>query len=323
MTLQDFTFSFLERTRGHLSQLGAYGASENKLTPEFSGSEAARRISELVAGSRPAMIGRFGENELEAVRRGLSIRSRHGVLKATSSYLRGERAPFWYSEAFRTKMANNAGFFPPDANSLLQFADRMLIDVAELDLLGSWLKNENKLREFFSQASIVPLSSLEPYLSRTPWSKSLAGQRVLVVHPFVDTIRKQYERRELLFEDDDVLPDFSLLTLKAVQSIAYSKTRFSNWFEALSWMENEIEEIDFDVAIIGAGAYGFPLAAFVKRLGRKAVHLGGATQILFGIKGKRWENVPQFMSLFNQHWVRPQPSETPKKYLDVESGCYW
>jgi len=286
MRLQDFTYSCLERTRGHLSQLGAFKASEKKLTPEFGVAEAARRISDLVAGNRPAMIGRFGENELEAVRRGLSIRSRHGVLNATSAYLRGERAAFWYSEAFRRQMSNNAGFFPPDADSLLQFADRMVIDVAELDVLGSWLKNENGLRKYFNQASIVPLSSLEPYLSPTPWSKALEGQRVLVVHPFVDTIRSQYERRCLLFEDGDVLPDFRLLTFKAVQSIAYSKTQFSNWFEALSWMENEIEKIDFDVAIIGAGAYGFPLAAFVKRLGRKAVHLGGGNADTIRYQGK-------------------------------------
>ena len=31
------------------------------------------------------------------------------------------------------------------------------------------------------------------------------------------------------------------------------------------------------------------LAAHVKRLGKRAVHLRGATQILFSIKGKHWE----------------------------------
>ena len=51
-----------------------------------------------------------------------------------------------------------------------------------------------------------------------------------------------------------------------------------------------MEEI-FDVAIIGCGAYGMPLAAMLKQAGKQAIHLGGATQLLFGIKGKRWEEI--------------------------------
>ena len=50
-------------------------------------------------------------------------------------------------------------------------------------------------------------------------------------------------------------------------------------------MKNQIVKTDFDIAIIGAGAYGFSLAAFIKKIGKKAVHLGGPTQVLFGIKG--------------------------------------
>ena len=56
-------------------------------------------------------------------------------------------------------------------------------------------------------------------------------------------------------------------------------------------------KIDFDVAIIGCGAYGFPLAAKLKQAGKQAIHLAGATQLLFGIKGKRWEEY-QFQKRF-------------------------
>jgi hypothetical protein len=66
------------------------------------------------------------------------------------------------------------------------------------------------------------------------------------------------------------------------------------------------------------------LAAHVKRLGKKAVHLGGSTQILFGIKGKRWEENNKFISsIMNQHWVRPLESETPSNINKIEDGCYW
>ena len=86
---------------------------------------------------------------------------------------------------------------------------------------------------------------------------------------------------------------------------------FETWFDALDWMCARVREIDFDVALIGAGAYGLPLAAYVKGLGKKAVHLGGPTQLMFGIRGKRWDQWPQFQKLYNEHWTRPLAEETP------------
>jgi ketopantoate reductase len=86
-------------------------------------------------------------------------------------------------------------------------------------------------------------------------------------------------------------------------------------------MENEISKIDFDIAIIGCGAYGLPLAAHVKRMGKKVVHMGGATQLLFGIKGKRWED--SNFKFINKYWVRPLEEEKPKDHKKVEDSCYW
>ena len=53
--------------------------------------------------------------------------------------------------------------------------------------------------------------------------------------------------------------------------------------------------------------------------------MGGATQILFGIRGRRWEveYTDTIVPLFNPYWVRPLPEETPEKAASVESGCYW
>ena len=70
-----------------------------------------------------------------------------------------------------------------------------------------------------------------------------------------------------------------------------------------------MHEAEFDVLIVGAGAYGLPLAAEAKRMGKVGIHIGGAIQILFGILGHRWEteHVEQFGPLFNDHWVRPFP----------------
>ncbi|MDO5614604.1 MAG: hypothetical protein Q4G16_00310 [Cruoricaptor ignavus] len=89
-------------------------------------------------------------------------------------------------------------------------------------------------------------------------------------------------------------------------------------------MKEKISKTDFDIAIIGCGAYGFPLASFIKNLGKQAIHLGGVTQLLFGITGKRWEDWEHYTSLRaenGKHWITP--TEAPKGFKNVENGCYW
>ncbi len=168
------------------------------------------------------------------------------------------------------------------------------------------------------------MKDLEPYYHNEPWSIALKGKKVLVVYPFEDSIKNQYAIHNKLFANKDILPDFELITFKPVQSIAGNKPdKFETWFEALEFMKDKISDIDFDIAIIGAGAYGLPLAAHVKRIGKKAIQLGGATQILFGIKGIRWESIPLISVLFNEHWINPLPAERPDGYKKIENGCYW
>lgn len=164
-----------------------------------------------------------------------------------------------------------------------------------------------------------------PWLYENPWTRVLKGKKVLVIHPFVHSIESQYKRRELLFENPDVLPEFaSLHVIKAVQSIAGEETEFASWFDALEYMKGEMEKIDFEVALIGCGAYGMPLAIHAKRLGKIGIHLAGWTQMLFGIYGKRWiQDQPQYAKYINEYWVRPSDDEKPIRALGVEGGCYW
>ena len=84
-----------------------------------------------------------------------------------------------------------------------------------------------------------------------------------------------------------------------------------------------IDDVDFDIAIIGAGAYGLPLCSYVKLKGKKAIHMGGATQILFGIKGMRWDSHEYISKLYNENWIRANSEETPINSNKVEGGSYW
>ena len=93
-------------------------------------------------------------------------------------------------------------------------------------------------------------------------------------------------------------------------------------------MKAQMDRIDYDICLIGCGAYGFPLAAHAKRMGKKGFHLGGSLQLLFGIRGKRWENPDynpdyNYAALMNEHWVKPSEEERPVAAKKVEDACYW
>ena len=213
----------------------------------------------------------------------------------------------------------------------------MLKDSKELDILGSWLQPEKHLFEYWKQADVVKLVFLEPWHSIRPWSRVLENKNVLVIHPFAKSIESQYKRRESIFADTNVLPKFkSLRIIPAVQTLGGSDGRFNNWFDALEWMKDEMDKEPYDIAIIGCGAYGFPLAAHAKRTGHQGIHLGGATQLLFGITGNRWIKeygmgdeyfslLPEhaYRKLMNETWVRPDNTETPQSAKNVEGACYW
>ena len=85
--------------------------------------------------------------------------------------------------------------------------------------------------------------------------------------------------------------------MKAVQTILGLKSEFPSWFDALEHMYQRAMSIDFDIAIIGCGAYAFPLACKLKKSGRSAITTCGPTQVLFGIKGDRWKDNQRVLKL--------------------------
>ena len=273
--------------------------------------EAQKRIREIINAGEPALIARYGSNEALCVAESIGI-NLHAKKR--------------FSKKILWQVYNNAGVFPYGREMALRMGQIMLNSSKNVDLLGVW---DSPMQDFLvknfcaSTMEITSLGNLEPYYSDEPWTAALKGKKVLVIHPFKESIESQYKKREYLFENSNILPEFNLKVMRAVQTIAGEEDpRFADWEDALVYMYEQAMKIDFDVAIIGCGAYGMPLAAKLKESGKIAIHLGGATQLLFGIKGARWDNHPLAM-LYNDYWVRPLETETPKAARHIEGACYW
>ena len=280
--------------------------------PILNRTEGGELIRALVEAAEPVLVDRLGWVEVACCMH--FLRHRCG----------GLLLPYrkWLRDSGRT----NAGIFPNRNQGIDAFVRVFLEAATESDVVGVWFRpGENFITNGFCPgARLVPLESIEPDYRGVPWTTALRGRRVLVIHPFADTIRCQYEtKRELLFENPEVLPQFDLIVLKAVQSFAGESSTYSTWSEALDRMKAEMDATSYDVCIVGAGAYGLPLAAHAKASGKVGVHMGGVTQLLFGIKGRRWDELESVRRLYNDAWVRPAPSEMPRDWLAVEEGCYW
>lgn len=257
------------------------------------------------------MAARFGTTEGEALVNYWRTKFRYG-----ENYSK-------YPQFYLDQICTFSGFFPNNKADLWKWAELETKACADLDLLGVmyFLNEEWIVKTFCSQATLMPNGGLAS--AAHGWAHVLEGMKVLVVHPFTDTIRSQYDNnREKIFPGTNALPKFDLMCVKAVQTISdVTDSRFKTWFKALDYMTEEVAKHDFDVCLIGCGAYGFQLASRVKQMGKIAVHMGGSLQSLFGIRGARWD--VKYADMYNEFWVYPSQEETPKGFEKVEGGCYW
>lgn len=296
-----------------------------------------QKANDLIYGvlnrNAPCMISRFGTGEIGIVNNYLTVHSDESLFQRSLNYITDNTGLPWWDKLIYKSMRLNAGIFPESIETLNRFSERYLQDIPEIDILGSFNYTE-RFMPLRNDVINIHLECLYPFFVERPWTRVLKSKKILVIHPFVESIQHQYKQHDKLFDNEDVFPEYELLTVRAVQSNAGAEVPFKDWFEALKYMEDEISKLDFDFAIIGCGAYGLPLAAHVKRMGKKAIHLGGGSQLLFGIKGKRWDNnnyhwksFPQlntnYSSLYNEYWIRPKADETPKSATMVEGACYW
>lgn len=310
-----------------------FPSTGEKLLQEVNPDKVSDIIYNLLADDKSCMIARYGATELSMVVNYLGITTKkHSIYR----FIKGQEPEWWWNHNIMMQMQQWSGFFPPTEEKLSQFCRLMLDDAKEMDICGVFSSVEPLMRyvePYMSSPLYVPLYTYSPFVSTRPWSRILKGKKVLVIHPFAELIVRQYQRREQLFDNPDVLPEFDLKVIKAVQSLGGESNGFADWFEALQYMKNEMDRTDYDICLIGCGAYGFPLAAHAKRQGKKAIHFGGELQLLFGIKGRRWEQpdhairsgLPEdfYLKLFaNPFWVRPDEYRNAHS-KNVENACYW
>ena len=288
----------------------------------ISRTDTNKMIFNLIKSDEPFMVGRFGLTEVDTLIHYDNF-SKMNSLEKLHEWSLTLRYPF-SKNCILNDIHRQSGFYPVTKKNIALFKEEMISSMKRVDLLASWVKGECRYQKYLPNTQVCKLDFIEPYLSENPWSEALEGLKVLIIHPSTDSIYDQYNQNRCnIFRDQKVLPKFELKLIKAPYTLPGESDDSSDWFEILDALTEETYQTDFDIALIGCGAYGFPLASRIKKLGKKSIHLGGATQIMFGIKGKRWDQRPVFMNLYNEFWKYPSINEKPQGYFGIDRGCYW
>lgn len=268
-------------------------------------------MRERIASGRPFAAGKIGSLEAEALHIFLSSKNP----KADRNW-----------KGLGERLFANVGVFPPSAEVFARFCKVYGESLGGIDGIAVWFNKgeQESIAKWAPDAQLGEFSMLEPYLDANPWTLGLAGCRVVVVSPFRQSIERQIPRLEAVWSRHPIWPELAdISVVPAPFSAALAEPQDADWFAALDRLESDLAQRQFDIALIGAGGYSLPLCTRVKKMGRSAIHTGGATQLFFGIMGGRWRG-SDFESRFaNEHWIDPLPAELPAKREKVEGGCYW
>lgn len=278
--------------------------------PQYSGEDAQILLARKIEEGKGCLIARVGETEG----------------RATTHFLRRRiamsqgRIP--YDAALMSKLRLLAGYFPVSNESIDELAKLYLSAVANISIYAAWTPHDAWLCP--QHAIRIRLIDLDPFFTERKWTLALEGRKVCVVSPFIDTMQIQYPLRNKYFKTS-VIPDMELSYVRAPMTQCETDVTDQSWQNNLHTLTDAVLRTDAEVIIIGAGAYGLPLGSNAAKQGKVAIVLGGSTQLLFGIKGTRWENDRQYRAIFNDHWVRPSETERPPGFqnFEIKGGAYW
>ena len=252
----------------------------------------------------------------------------------------------WESEkGFITKdmaavLERNAGVFPSSIDSVQRWVSATKEAVQGADILATgWyapiIKREQTLLTNWSwSGKQIALRGIEPYYSSLPlrWTNTLEGQKVCVVSSFTRSMAAQLEKGEEAIWPGagSIWPRYvkwSWVNTGYAPSMSLGKASWAedpeSWEEAVAYVVGNVMNTGARIVLIGCGGLGMIIASELKRRGKICIVMGGAIQVLFGIKGGRWKNHGFISKLWNEEWVYPSADETPGGACFVENSCYW
>lgn len=266
-----------------------------------------RLVAEALDSQRGFAAGKLGNSERGWLRYPI-VRERE----------RDPRRLTAYRLATAHRGALHSGIYPRDAAFLDRFCDQYARAVGELDAIGIFADDLPDALELFAYHQLrgAPMAYFDQEPERSSpadedrcWLRHLRGRRILLLSPFAELLRERANR-------DDYDASWAKIGKRwfepaSVEAIEFpygfdprTRERHPSALDLFDEIRGRVAAADFDIALIGAGGLGIPLAGEVKRLGRIGVSLGGHLQVVFGVAGERWLERQDWQRLYmNDSWI--------------------
>lgn len=150
----------------------------------------------------------------------------------------------------------------------------------------------------------------------------IENKHILIINNLGSLMKQQFENGNVKNIHKD-FPD----NVKSIQFFENGYTFFNNGpdnniIETANKLCNEIKKLEFDGAIISAGAYGYLIADFIiNNLKKEAYVIGGELSFYFGINNNRSKMFHK--EQINEFFIDVPLEMKPEGYEKIEGGCYW
>ena len=210
--------------------------------------------------------------------------------------------------------------------SLEIYQKSTLISIVAVDKFNSFRLIDNTILNYVNKKCIH--HTLTTDNGKDIWFRKdvFKNKKVLFISSHAETMKSQWESGNVIkgYQDkNENFPNTKFIFCEMILNTGIKdKDKLDNWKLVMEKMKNKINKIDFDIALISAGGYANLLCDYIYTdLKKSASNRGGDMQILFCIKGQRWDKRDDFTKLYNQYWTYHKPQY--EELLNVEGACYW
>lgn len=140
-----------------------------------------------------------------------------------------------------------------------------------------------------------------------------------IVSYFKEDIEKQITVLDKIWPQYKIKNKF--LVVKSHNTTS-GNTPHNNWLETYKDLCRRIDsKSEPNLWLVSAGCYGLPVCYHISHTNKKkAIYVGGLLQLLFGLKGKRWDEREDVKKHYNDSWIYSE--QKPTNAEQVEGWCY-